>query len=49
MIVERDIGFEEIIVATQHGYLFGLTKGKFKIYSSAYLGRFVEGYIYSQR
>ena len=28
LIVERGMGFEEIIVAIQHGHLLGVTKGK---------------------
>ena len=48
LIVERGIGFEEIIIAIQHGHLLGVTKGKNLKYAHQHIFVvFVEGYTYA--
>ena len=48
LIKERGIGFEEVIVAIQHGHLLGVTKGKEPKYAhQSIFVVFVDGYTYA--
>ncbi len=48
LIAERGIGFEEIVVAIQHGRLLGVTRGKEPKYSHQNIFVvFVDGYTYA--
>ncbi len=48
LILERGLGFEEIIVAIQHGHLLGVVKGKEPKYVHQHvLVVFVDGYTYA--
>lgn len=48
LILERGIGFEEVVIAIQQGRLLGITKGKEPKYSHQHIFVvFVDGYTYA--
>ncbi len=48
LIAERDIGFEEVVVAIQNGHLLGVVRGKMPKYAHQYIFVvFVDGYTYA--
>ncbi len=48
LLAERGIGFEEVVVAIQHGRLLGITKGKEPKYAHQRIFVvFIDGYTYA--